>query len=160
MAMLYTGCGDKGYTDTLNTRRISKSDLLIELIGTLDEFSSCLGVAKVYSEEERLVGDIESLQKKLVSIMGELSGGKISVTDECVKTVERMTDGYGIEFSGFSVPGKNPCSAHLDLARCIVRRAERIATKLLQQGRVREVTYVYLNRTSDLVYAMSRYAEK
>lgn len=160
MSKLYTGCGDRGYTETLKNKHISKCDALIELIGTLDEFSSCLGVAKVHIKEERLMSDIESLQKKLISIMGELAGGKISVTEECVKTVEKMTDGYEGDFDGFSLSGKNPASSYLDLARCVVRRAERSAAKVLQQGRIREVTFVYLNRTSDLVYAMSRYAEK
>ena len=160
MSKLYTGCGDKGYTETLNNKHISKCDVLIELIGTLDEFSSCLGVAKAHLKDEKLICDIESLQKKLISIMGELAGGKISVTNECVKIVEEMADSYEGSFDGFSLPGKNPASAYLDLARCVVRRAERLAAKVLQQGRIREVTFVYLNRTSDLVYAMSRYAEK
>ncbi len=160
MSRLYTGCGDKGYTETLNNKHISKSDALIELIGTLDEFSSCLGVAKVHTKDERLILDIGRLQKKLISIMSELAGGTISVTETCVKTVEEMTDGYASGFEGFSVSGSNPVSSYLDLARCVVRRAERFAAKVLQQGRMRNVTYVYLNRTSDLVYAMSRYAEK
>ena len=160
MDKLYTGNGDNGYTQTLNNKHISKSDVLIELIGTLDEFSSCLGVAKVHTEDKKLICDIELLQKKLISIMGELAGGKISVTDECIKAVEEMTDCYGGSFEGFSLPGNNPQSAFLDLARCVVRRAERLASKVMQQGRMRGITLVYLNRASDLVYTMSRYAEK
>ncbi len=160
MDKLYTGNGDNGYTQTLQNRHISKSDVLIDLIGTLDEFSSCLGVAKVHTADKKLIDDIELLQKKLISIMGELAGGGISVTDECIKTVEKMTDSYGGAFEGFSIPGKNCAAAFLDLARCIVRRAERLAAKVLKQGRMRGITFVYLNRASDLVYAMSRYAEK
>ncbi len=160
MTKLYTGCGDKGYTQTLNDNHISKCDALIELIGTLDEFSSCLGVAKIHIMDEKLLDDIERLQKKLVLIMGELAGGKICVSEECVKVVEKMTDSYKGEFDGFSIPGKNPASSYLDLARCVARRAERVAAKVLEQRRIREVTFIYLNRASDLVYAMSRYAEK
>ena len=160
MNKLYTGYGDKGYTETLKNKHISKCDVLMELMGTLDEFSSCLGVAKAHTNDEKLTIDIESLQKKLISIMSELAGGKISVTKDCVKVVEGMTDGYSGNFEGFVLSGANVVSAYLDLARCVVRRAERTAAKLLQQGRIREVTFVYLNRTSDLVYAMSRYAEK
>lgn len=159
MSGLYTGRGDKGYTETLNNKHISKSDALIELIGTLDEFSSCLGVAKVHTADSILIYDIELLQKKLISVMGELAGGKISVTAECVRTVEEMTDKYSGSFEGFSLPGKNPASAYLDLARCVLRRAERTAAKVSQQGRIRAVTLAYLNRASDLIYAMSRYAE-
>ena len=159
MTKLYTKNGDKGYTQTLNNKHISKCDVIIELIGTLDEFSSCLGVAKVHTKNDVLLRDIELLQKKLISIMGELAGGKISVTEECVKTVEEMTDCYSGKFEGFSLAGTNSSSAYLDLARCVVRRGERLAVKASQQGRIRAVTLAYLNRVSDLVYAMSRYAE-
>lgn len=158
---LYTGYGDRGYTQTVKNKRISKSDELINLIGTIDEYSSALGIAKANCKDDKLKDDICRVQKKLISIMGELAGGNVSVTDECVRTVEEMTDEYMPEqFEGFVLPGENLISAHLDMARTIIRRAERIASKVLQTGRIRPVTYVYLNRLSDMTYAMARYAQK
>ena len=68
MTKLYTKNGDKGYTQTLNNKHISECDVIIELIGTLDEFSSCLGVAKVHIKNDVLLRDIELLQKKLQKI--------------------------------------------------------------------------------------------
>lgn len=157
---LYTGYGDKGYTQTLKNKRIQKSDELINLIGTIDEFSSVLGIAKAQSGDEELKKDITAVQKKLISIMGELAGGEVNVFDVCVQTVEAMTDRYMPQgFTEFTLPGANLVSAQLDFARCVIRRAERVASKVLQTGRIRPVTYVYLNRLSDLIYAMARYAE-
>ena len=156
---LYTGFGDNGYTQTVKNRRIQKSDILIDLIGTVDEYSASLGIAKAQSADEKLKSDITKLQKKLISVMGELAGGEVSVTKECISAVEEMTDNYyPNEFNGFTVSGENIVSAQLDFARTVIRRAERIASKALQQGKIKPDTFVYLNRLSDLTYAMSRYA--
>lgn len=158
---LYTGFGDKGYTQTLKNKHIPKSDDLINLLGTIDEFSAALGVAKAASYDKELIKDIEAIQKKMIEVMGEIAGGKISVTEECIKTVERMTDSYADEgFSGFTLSGDNPVSANLNLARTIIRRGERIAVKLNMGGRIRSLTLIYLNRLSDLVYAMAEHAKK
>lgn len=158
MDKLYTGAGDGGYTSTLSQRRISKTDIMIELLGSLDELSAALGVSKVHTHDKELVGDIEAVQKKLIGVMGELAGGEISVTQECPAAVEKMCDKYSAGFTGFTVSGENPVSAHLSLARTIARRAERAAVKASQLGRVRRETLVWLNRLSDLLYAMSQYA--
>lgn len=158
---LYTGFGDKGYTQTLKNKHIPKSDELINLLGTIDEFSAALGVAKAASFDKDLIKDIEAIQKKMIEVMGEIAGGEISVKEECVKTVERMTDSYAEEgFSEFTISGDNTVSANLNLARTIIRRGERIATKLNMSGRIRSLTLVYLNRLSDLVYAMAEHAKK
>lgn len=158
MDKIYTGAGDQGYTSTLAQRRISKTDIIIELLGSMDELSAALGVARVYARDKQLISDIEAVQKKLVGVMGELAGGKISVTQECPGAVERMCDKYSDGFDGFTIGGDNPVSAHLSLARSIARRAERAAVKASQLGRVRKQTLVWLNRLSDLLYAMSQYA--
>lgn len=160
MNKLYTGGGDKGYTSTLSQRRISKADILIELIGTLDELEAMLGVAKSFTADKELAKDIEAIQKKLFGVMEELAGGKPSVTAECVSTVESMCDRYTDNFDGFTVSGTNSCESHLNMARAIARRAERVAVKTGQLGRVKPDTLSWLNRISDLIYAMSRYAAK
>lgn len=160
MAKLYTARGDKGYTDLANGKRVLKDNALIELIGTLDEFSSTLGVAKVFSKNEEFAFDIETIQNMTFSVMAELAGGKQSLTDEIVKNVEDMTDKYCNEFSGFTLSGKTETSAFLDVARCVVRRAERIAVKAFRKKRISPSLMCWLNRASDLVYAMGRFAAK
>ncbi len=161
MAKLYTGYGDSGHTQTLNNKHISKSDSVIELLGTIDEFTSFLGAAKAYSADRELISDIELIQKKLISVMGEISGGKRSVTEECITYAEQMCDKYFDEnITEFALPGKNIVSAQLDIARCVIRRAERVAVKVSQTGRISKLLLIYINRLSDAVYAMARYAEK
>lgn len=160
MDKLYTGAGDAGQTSTLSQRRISKTDLIIELLGSLDELSAALGVAKVNAYDKKLTDDIEAIQKKLIGVMGEVAGGDKSVTPECPCVVEKMCDEYQCKFEGFTISGENPVSAHLSLARTIARRAERNAVKANQLGRVQKEVMVWLNRLSDLLYAMSQYAAK
>lgn len=160
MDKLYTGAGDAGQTSTLSQRRISKTDLIIELLGSLDELSAALGVAKVNTYDKKLTDDIEAVQKKLIGVMGEVAGGNKSVTEECGHVVERMCDEYQGKFEGFTISGENSVSAHLSLARTIARRAERNAVKANQLGRVQKEVMVWLNRLSDLLYAMSQYAAK
>ena len=157
---LYTRNGDRGYTSTVKNNRIPKYDYLIELIGELDEYSSALGLARAESSDEELCADIKRVQKKLSSIMGELAGGEISVTEDCVLAVENLCDKYMPEgFSGFVIPGENKVCAQLDFARTIVRRAERTASRLIPLHKIRLETYAYLNRLSDMTYAFARYAE-
>lgn len=159
----YTGFGDKGYTRTIKNMRILKSDTLIELLGTLDEFTSSLGVAKASVRDSVLIEDIQTVQKKIIRINGEIAGGEVSVTNECITAIEMLIDKYQAEiggFEGFTIPGTNTASATLDVARCVCRRAERVAVKVSQFGRIRGVTLVYLNRLCDLIYAFARYAEK
>lgn len=156
---LYTGGGDRGYTQTITNKRIPKSDDIINLLGTLDEFSASLGAAKAQSGDETLRHDIEAVQKKMIGIMGEVAGGDPNVTDECVHIIEEMTDRYQPRgLTAFVLPGANIVSAQLDVARTVARRAERIAAKLGTVGRIRPKTLVYLNRLSDLIYAMARWA--
>ncbi len=157
---LYTGFGDKGYTQTLKNKHILKSDELINLLGTIDEFSAALGVAKASARDKELIADIERVQKKMIGVMGEISGSKPDVTKDCIKAVENLIDKYSVEFSGFTISGANPVSANLNLARTIIRRGERIAAKLSSAGRIRSETFIYLNRLSDLAYAMAEYSKK
>ena len=160
MARLYTCKGDLGYTDMANGKRVPKDNIMIEVIGDLDEFSSMLGVAKTHLDNEALILDIEKLQNITCSVMAELSGYGASVTEETVKNVEDMINRYGVEFSGFTLPGKTKASAFLDVSRTIVRRAERKASKAFRKKRISKPAMCLLNRISDLVYAMGQYATR
>lgn len=160
MAVLYTGMGDGGYTAVIGDGKISKADVLIDLIGTMDEASAALGLARACADDGKIKTDIQWLLRIFVPLMGAVAGGKIAADAELISELERKIDGYGTEFDGFSMPGENLVSAHLNMARCIVRRAERVAAALLHEGRISRETAVCLNRMSDLIYAMSRCAEK
>lgn len=157
---IYTGCGDGGYTDTI-CQRLLKDDILIELLGTLDEATSLLGLAKAQMENESMKEDIETLQKKLMFLMGEVAGTKRKIEDEDITCCEKLCDKYGTsEIKEFVLPGGNIISARLDVARTVIRRAERVAVRLFREKEINKKIIVYLNRLSDLVYLMARSCEK
>lgn len=158
MAKLYTRSGDDGFCETANAERVRKSDSLICLIGTLDEAQAVLGIASAELEENGLCADIKMVEQLLSELMGELSGGAVLKTD--VRYIEKLTDKYAREFHGFTLPGANKSSAYLNFARCVIRRAEREASGLLFEERIQKETYACINRMSDLLYAMSIYAEE
>lgn len=105
--MLYTKKGDTGFTDLLNGSRIEKNDALIELIGTLDEFSASLGISCSHVSE-KTKQEINELQKQLVYVMAELAGGKKYVTSDIVSEIEKQIDTHP-PFNGFvTACGKPP----------------------------------------------------
>lgn len=149
--MLYTKKGDTGFTDLLNGSRIEKNDALIELIGTLDEFSASLGISCSHVSE-KTKQEINELQKQLVYVMAELAGGKKYVTSDIVSEIEKQIDTHP-PFNGFVTACGKPQYAYLNLSRCIIRRAERIAVGI--KTSLSSDMLSYLNRLSDLIYALS-----
>jgi len=160
---LYTGKGDGGSTGLLNNMTISKNHPLIHLLGEMDEFTSALGLARTYTKDEDLVKDILHIQKEIINFNSQVAGGDIRITHENIACLENMIDKYMEltgEVKGFVLPGETGVSAALDLARSVVRRAERTAAGLKEERKIGDVLFVYLNRMSDLIYAMARYTEK
>ena len=153
MGSIYTKSGDDGFCDIVG-KRLPKSDLVIELLGDLDELNSFLGLAKAHQTDEELKNEIEKIQMCLIPIMGEIAGGAEAVIS--VDCLEALCDKYFCEeLVRFSVPGKTKASAYLDVARTVARRAERKATVVLKKS----ATVPWLNRLSDVLFAMARYTE-
>lgn len=157
---LYTGSGDKGYTKTQSSFRVSKSDSIIELIGTLEEFQASLAVADGFISDKELSDDISLVLDKVGGIIDEVGGGRQSVTKDCIKAVENMIDGYTAKIAGYGGNGHiSKESAMLKSARAVVRRCERAAVKAGQFGRLKPELIAYLNRLSDLMLAFADYVE-
>lgn len=156
---LYTGTGDEGYTLNYKGESISKDAPSINLIGTMDELTSVLGFAKSFCAEGELKDNIDFLQGMIIQLNKELSGGM-----ECSlkpADLEKMIDGYEKltgSFKGFIKPGETKLSAALDIARTVARRAERTAVEAAKHEFIDREHLIYLNRLSDLLYAMARYA--
>ena len=169
-----TKTGDKGTTGLMYNRRVPKTHPRLEAYGTVDELNAALGVARASSGEEFVTSKLLHIQKNLVDLMGELATDKADL-DRYAK------DGYtiiGIEFSTvlegwireieaqkvsfkhWATPGATAESAALDMARTIARRAERRVESLLEAGETENrAVQVYLNRTSDLLWLLARWAE-
>ena len=159
---LYTKKGDGGRTSTMTRLNIPKSSPIFDLLGTLDEFTSALGVAKLKAPDT--VGKvIEELQHNVISLCGELAGSSKFASADRTAQLEKAIDSVMEtvpEFSGFILPGASEAGAALDVARTIARRAERKAVALSQTGGVSRDILIWLNRLSDLVYALARLCDQ
>ncbi len=168
---IVTRTGDAGTTALMFNRRVSKCHPRVEACGTVDELNAALGVAKAASPDSGAREGIGSIQHDLISLMGELATavedlkqyvqhGYPTVTpattqrlDAWVQKLESKQPG----FAGWAIPGENPCSAALDLARTVCRRAERRACELQETGQLQNPEIiVYLNRLSDLLWLLAR----
>lgn len=158
---IYTGTGDDGITTNLRGLRIPKDSFEIKLLGTMDELTSSIGFAKSLTNDGELKDHLEWIQHEIEAFNSEISGG--SELNLSIPMLESMIDSYQqyiSPFKGFVKPGESKLSAALDISRTVARRAEReifeaingkhfVATK--EHG-------IYLNRLSDLLYVMARFA--
>ena len=170
MLKIYTKTGDDGTTGLLYGGRVAKDAAMMQVTGTVDEAQAAMGMARaeavVGSELDEL---LTRLERELYVLMAEattdpthrskLVAAKTLVTDEMVTFLEEQIDdliGRVSMPTEFVIPGANRASASLDLARTIVRRAERLSVASPIDG---SLISRYLNRLSDLLWAVARWAE-
>jgi len=172
---IYTRKGDDGTTGLWYGGRRPKSDARIDAYGTIDEAGSALGVARSLcrAAKEEVERDLLDLQTDLFvagaelaaapEAAGRLEDGVSRVTGEMVSALEPAIDRYmeRVELPPkFVIPGGTELSAALDLARAILRRAERRVTALSREEDLgSSAVPAYLNRAADLVWAMARYTD-
>jgi cob(I)alamin adenosyltransferase len=167
---IYTKKGDDGTTGLLYGGRVRKDSWRIELNGAVDEAQAAIGVARAETPADSEANDrLAALARDLYVLMAEvatapenrtkLTAGSTLVTPDMVGALEAAIDDLlaRIEMpSDFVIPGQNRVAAALDLARTIVRRAERLAVAEPDDG---SHVVAYLNRLSDLLWAMARWQE-
>ena len=169
-ARYYTGSGDDGYTGILGRERVPKYSPRTEAYGTVDEASAALGLARLAAHEPATADLILALQRDLYYLMADLAtvpeaakrppwleedriAGLEQITEELGKTIELPP--------AFIVPGDSYAGATLDLARTVVRRAERLVAHLAHEGELRTDTPLrYLNRLSSLLFVLARVEDK
>ena len=170
MAKVTTGTGDTGYTGLLGEQRVPKYDPRPDTFGTVDEATSALGLARAASTDPKVKDIIYQVQQELYLLMGELATPPenyekmgLRMTIEHVQRLEQVEESIKQEVeipNKFIIPGDSLDGAALDLARTIIRRAERMAVKLLHDGVIQNSEVVrYLNRLSDLIFILARYIE-
>ena len=165
---LYSRKGDAGTTDLLG-ERVSKDDPRIDLIGALDEATSSIGFARAISTAPRLQDWLVECQRDLYKIMAELAftqdlrPASYELGADRVQWLERLTDTLTgeIELSPeFILPGETVGGAALDVARTVVRRAERQSVELLHTGHVTNGEVLrFLNRLSSFLFMAARLEE-
>lgn len=170
-AKVTTRTGDSGYTGLIGRERVPKWDPRPDAFGTVDEATSALGLARALSVQPYIKETILRLQRELYTLMAELATspeeqGKhagMIITAEHVAGLESLAEELKQHVAignVFIVPGETAAGAALDLARTIIRRAERLTAKLHHDGLIANAELLrYLNRISDTLFILARYEE-
>lgn len=171
---IYTRKGDDGTTGLYGGGRVAKDSAAPEAYGTVDEAQAALGVARALTAGTGLyVSELDAIlvrvQRDLWVLMAELAtdaanrhrlvDGTSRVTAEMVTSAEATIDDVTARFdqpTEFVVPGETPLAAALDVARTVVRRAERRSMAVAAEG---SQVVPYLNRLSDLCWTLARWTE-
>lgn len=175
MVKIYTKKGDDGTTSLWYGGRVPKHHGRTEAYGTLDEACSQLGLARALCgpDQAELAADILRVQDGIYIAGAELAtapeaaarleDGISRTTEEMVAELEAMIDRYMAAVDlppKFVLPGGNQLSAQLDVARTVIRRAERQISALKEAGELSGETVIhFVNRASDLAFAMARFAD-
>jgi cob(I)alamin adenosyltransferase len=174
MVKIYTRKGDDGSTSLWYGGRLAKSHPRTEAYGTVDEAASALGVARSLCSEGRLRDEILELQHDLFVVGAELAtapearerlaDGVSRTTPAMVERLERAIDLYMSEVDlppKFVIPGGTQLSAQLDVARAVMRRAERRIVELERAAELEGTSVLpFVNRASDLLFALARFADE
>lgn len=167
---IYTKTGDKGKTSLFSGKRVYKDDLRVETYGTLDELNSAIGLALSYMSKtnkkskyiDHLLTSVQSTLFYIGSYFADLPDvvNDIDFDSELTnfeKSIDRVMSEMP-KFSNFVLPGGGKSGASLHVARTIARRLERLVVRLNRREKVDPRVIKYINRLSDLLFAMARYA--
>ena len=160
---IVTKIGDRGYTYPCSGYKSSKDDLKLEVIGTMDELSSFLGMAKSLVKDKSGKNILEKIQKDLFDLGTPVSrpGSKkskrgiipknIQYLEQTIKELEKR-----YPFKDFVLPGNNLVSSTLHVTRTVARRLERRAVALGNKEKFKDKNIlIYLNRLSDLIFLLA-----
>jgi cob(I)alamin adenosyltransferase len=173
---IVTKTGDKGETSLMYGRRVPKGDPRVDAYGCVDELTAALGLARSISIEKFLSEEILAAQKDLIVVMGELAttpqdreryvkdGFHLStaaMVDRITAVIVDLEKDKSLYPKDWVIPGGTSVSAALDFARATCRRAERhIATFMADDKDFNPEILRYLNRLSDFLWVLARYAER
>lgn len=164
MPKMYTRTGDDGTTGVFGNERLAKYHPRLETIGTLDEASASLGLARAMSRSPKVKSILAETQNDLYTMMAEVAalpenGYRFPVLDlQRVHWLELQIDTISARLpmpQGFILPGDTRPGAALSIARTVVRRAERRVAQLIATGELTsQVILPYLNRLSSLCFIL------
>ena len=170
LTRIYTKTGDDGTTSLGDMSRTSKNDPRLEAFATVDEANSFIGVAMLHVQSKESKDLLLRIQNELFDVGADLCTPVIEnpkieplrVTENQISHLETQIDYYNSflqSLRSFVLPSGTEGSAHLHVARTVVRRAERATWHAIHQfgEGVNLLTARYLNRLSDLLFVMARY---
>ena len=167
MTRIYTRIGDDGTTRLYDGSTVSKSDILLEVCGTLDEASTLLGLARSFPNDPWIDEVLRTMQRHVFAVGVEISVGGTAGNDETMPSID-YSDVEWLEnaidkacdtiepIRSFTIPGGNRGAAALHIARAVMRRAERNIVALTAKLTVRRAVLAYVNRASDLLFVLAR----
>jgi cob(I)alamin adenosyltransferase len=171
MLSVSTKTGDKGKSSLADGTRLKKDHPVFEVIGTIDELNSHLGlaVANLKQAKQKALAQqtafLEKIQYELFTLGGEVAGAKIAISqqflDELEKTSETlqktMAKGWHHQFV---MPGGHEIAAQLDVARSVCRRLERRIVSLTRKRKTHDRVFKTINRLSDYLYVLRCYVNQ
>lgn len=167
--MFFTRRGDDGYTDLLGGPRVAKESQRIGALGDIDEATSAIGLGRAHAQQADTRTALLHVQKDLYLLMADLAtvegkmAGQQRLDDNRVQQLEAIIADFDTRTTipkEFVATGDSVAGAAIDVARAIVRRAERSVTDLYHSGDGANKTMVtYLNRLSSLLFGLARYED-
>jgi cob(I)alamin adenosyltransferase len=167
---IYTRVGDGGNTALIGGTKVPKNDLRIETYGTVDELNSWIGLVNDQLQDAEYKNLLKEIQDRLFTIGSSLATDSdkdvkmalpdLHATDVALleNQIDFMTEQLP-EMKSFILPGGHVAVSSIHIARCVCRRAERLAVGLRQLDvPVNELVIQYLNRLSDYLFTLARYA--
>lgn len=164
---IYTRTGDAGLTGLYGGGRVRKNDQRIAAYGAVDELNALLGVCRSADLPAALDEPLARLQHEMFALGAELASpgdaapGQLLLDDADIAAAEQAIDWFENHLEPlktFVLPGGTSASAALHVARAVCRRAERDVCALEETAPIRAAVIQYLNRVSDLLFVMARYA--
>lgn len=166
MSKIYTKFGDEGNTHICGGEVISKTDILVELYGTIDELNCFLGLAaeamRIKDELKETLQQIHVIQKELLALSPVFTEAPQIKFENSVVRLEYEIDVVNAklpQLNSFIIPGGNELAARLHIARAVCRRAERVLFHFIavkQNNQNAKIIAKYLNRLSDWLFVMAR----
>jgi cob(I)alamin adenosyltransferase len=167
---IYTKTGDLGKTSLIGGTKVAKSNIRIESYGTVDELNSFIGMVNDLVEDVHTKATLKEIQDRLFTIGSSLATDpekeplmKIpDLKEEDITFLEREIDKMNEALppmKNFVLPGGHLAVSSAHVARCVCRRAERICVAMQENGEyIEPIVIKYLNRLSDYLFVLSRYA--
>ena len=164
---VYTKTGDRGTTSLIGGKRVAKSDIHLEIYGTLDELSSFIGLLKSEYPDEEIAANLDKIQKILTTINfvfacpDDETGRRFQFDTENIKWIENQIDTISSELppiNDFLIPGTNKTKALANVCRTVCRRAERNIYRMEILDCQKDAA-IFINRLSDYFFVLGRKAE-